>query len=73
MLNCLEICSDGSTDCETVESEGYLRGYIYVFILAQLLHGIGCTPLFTLGLSYLEDSVPKEKASIYLGKEKNHR
>uniref|UniRef100_H2YEM2 Solute carrier organic anion transporter family member n=1 Tax=Ciona savignyi TaxID=51511 RepID=H2YEM2_CIOSA len=41
--------------------------YVYVFIFAQLINGVGCTPLYTLGLAVIEDSVPKESASLYLG------
>uniref|UniRef100_H2YEM1 Solute carrier organic anion transporter family member n=1 Tax=Ciona savignyi TaxID=51511 RepID=H2YEM1_CIOSA len=45
----------------------YLSNYVYVFIFAQLINGVGCTPLYTLGLAVIEDSVPKESASLYLG------
>ena len=37
--------------------------------LGSLLLGFGLTPFFTLGLAYIEDSVSKESASIYLGKD----
>uniref|UniRef100_H2YEL8 Solute carrier organic anion transporter family member n=1 Tax=Ciona savignyi TaxID=51511 RepID=H2YEL8_CIOSA len=43
------------------------NNYVYVFIFAQLINGVGCTPLYTLGLAVIEDSVPKESASLYLG------
>ncbi|XP_078491175.1 solute carrier organic anion transporter family member 4C1-like [Ciona intestinalis] len=58
---------EGSDDCTS--SSSYLSNYVYVFIFAQIIHGIGCTPLYTLGLAVIEDSVPKESASLYLGGE----
>ncbi|NWZ95323.1 SO4C1 protein, partial [Nesospiza acunhae] len=44
-----------------------LRKYLYVFILGQLLLGVGGTPLYTLGTSFIDDSVPKHKSSLYIG------
>ncbi|OWK51513.1 Solute carrier organic anion transporter family member 4C1 [Lonchura striata] len=44
-----------------------LRKYLYVFILGQLLLGIGGTPLYTLGTTFIDDSVPKHKSSLYIG------
>ena len=39
----------------------------YILLLGQVLMGFGATPLFTLGIAYIEDSVAKNKAPIYLG------
>ncbi|NWR99777.1 SO4C1 protein, partial [Motacilla alba] len=44
-----------------------LRKYLYVFILGQLLLGVGGTPLYTLGTAFIDDSVPKHKSSLYIG------
>ncbi|NXA32040.1 SO4C1 protein, partial [Eudromia elegans] len=44
-----------------------LSNYLYVFILAQLLLGVGGTPLYTLGTAFIDDSVPKHKSSLYIG------
>ncbi|KAM7023516.1 solute carrier organic anion transporter family member 4C1 [Acridotheres tristis] len=44
-----------------------LHKYLYVFILGQLLLGVGGTPLYTLGTAFIDDSVPKHKASLYIG------
>ncbi|XP_027752513.1 solute carrier organic anion transporter family member 4C1 [Empidonax traillii] len=41
--------------------------YMYVFILGQLLLGVGGTPLYTLGTAFIDDSVPKHKSSLYIG------
>ncbi|CBY38229.1 unnamed protein product [Oikopleura dioica] len=34
-----------------------------MFIFAQILHGFGCTPLYTIGFSYVEDSTTAENAA----------
>ncbi|XP_072453473.1 solute carrier organic anion transporter family member 4C1-like [Notamacropus eugenii] len=44
-----------------------LSNYLYVFILGQLLLGVGGTPLYTLGTAFIDDSVPTHKSSLYIG------
>ncbi|NWV67250.1 SO4C1 protein, partial [Malurus elegans] len=44
-----------------------LHNYLYVFIVGQLLLGVGGTPLYTLGTAFIDDSVPKHKSSLYIG------
>lgn len=41
---------------------------VAVFVFAQLLHGAGATPLFTLGVTYIDENVSKKMSSVYLGK-----
>uniref|UniRef100_A0A8C8VKP4 Solute carrier organic anion transporter family member n=1 Tax=Pelusios castaneus TaxID=367368 RepID=A0A8C8VKP4_9SAUR len=52
--------------CNT-SNKSSLSNYLYVFILAQLLLGVGGTPLYTLGTAFIDDSVPKHKSSFYIG------
>ncbi|XP_024944939.1 solute carrier organic anion transporter family member 4A1 isoform X6 [Cephus cinctus] len=61
-----EIC-DGSPD--QVELEPYSGVYLVIFLMAQLLHGAGAAPFFTLGVTYLDENVSKKMSSVYLGSE----
>lgn len=42
---------------------------VWLFVLAQLFHGAGAAPLFTLGVTYIDENVSKKMSSIYLGKD----
>ncbi|NXU59238.1 SO4C1 protein, partial [Turnix velox] len=48
-------------------TQSMLPSYLYIFILGQLLLGVGGTPLYTLGTAFIDDSVPKHKSSLYIG------
>ena len=32
-----------------------------------LLIGVGATPVYTLGVAYMDENVPKAKSALYLG------
>ncbi|XP_061874865.1 solute carrier organic anion transporter family member 4C1 [Colius striatus] len=51
----------------SARTKSSLSNYLYVFILGQLLLGVGGTPLYTLGTAFIDDSVPKHKSSLYIG------
>ncbi|KAI6058311.1 Solute carrier organic anion transporter family member 4C1 [Aix galericulata] len=51
----------------SANTKSSLSNYLYVFILGQLLLGVGGTPLYTLGTAFIDDSVPKHKSSLYIG------
>lgn len=38
-----------------------------LLVLGQLLHGVGTTPLYTLGLAYLDENVQPSRAPVYMG------
>ncbi len=44
-----------------------MSDYQYVFILAQLLHGVGAAALVTLGTTLMDESVSKASAPMYIG------
>ncbi|XP_055339492.1 solute carrier organic anion transporter family member 4A1-like [Paramacrobiotus metropolitanus] len=49
------------------ECSSPLENYRYFFIVAQILHGAGAAPLYTLGVSFLDDSVKPKLSSMYVG------
>ena len=56
-----DLCSDDA------KSEN-LRKYYAVFIIAQGLHALGASAIFTLGLTYIDDNSPPGTAAIHTGK-----
>lgn len=44
-----------------------LSSYRLVFMLGQFLHGMGATPLYTLGVTYLDENVKSSHSPIYIG------
>ncbi|XP_045385280.1 solute carrier organic anion transporter family member 4A1 isoform X1 [Lemur catta] len=43
-----------------------LSGYRLVFMLGQFLHGVGATPLYTLGVTYLDENVKSSCSPVYI-------
>ncbi|KAM4609729.1 solute carrier organic anion transporter family member 4A1 [Polymixia lowei] len=61
------ICSANRTSpCHDKEGGG-LSNYRFVFMLGQFLHGVGATPLYTLGVTYLDENVKSNYAPVYIG------
>ena len=63
------------TEIDEVDSETCSAGdnnlnsnYKYVFYLGQFINGLGAAPLYTLAVTYVDDSVATKTASLYLGK-----
>ncbi|XP_072028586.1 solute carrier organic anion transporter family member 4A1-like [Amphiura filiformis] len=62
----------GSLVCVTDESteecvDSSLSNYFYVFILSQVLHGIGVTPLYSIGVTLIDESVTVHQSALYMG------
>ena len=54
--------------CTTDESQGYLKNYIFFLLAGQLFNGYGGTCLLSVGVTYLDQSVPSKTAGFYIGK-----
>ncbi|XP_069808390.1 solute carrier organic anion transporter family member 4A1 isoform X2 [Dendropsophus ebraccatus] len=52
---------------QVAESASSLSNYRFVFMLGQFLHGIGATPLYTLGVTYLDENVKSSYSPVYIG------
>ena len=57
------VCKEGER-----EESGQLSTYLWVFIFARVLQGLGTVPLQTLGVTFLDDVVTKQRFSLYVGK-----
>lgn len=44
-----------------------LSHYMYVLVVAQMLHGAGATPLYTLAVTYLDENLKAKLTPVYLG------
>ncbi|XP_045524058.1 solute carrier organic anion transporter family member 4A1 isoform X1 [Pieris brassicae] len=65
-----DLCSANKTSALVCNDEMTSDGGAWavgIFVLAQLLHGAGATPLFTLGVTYIDENVSKKMSSVYLG------
>ncbi|KAH9424583.1 Solute carrier organic anion transporter member 5A1 [Dermatophagoides pteronyssinus] len=56
---------DDDPNCQ--QESNYHAPQMLVFMLAMVLIGCGGTPIFTLGTTYIDDHVPKESSSMYMG------
>lgn len=45
--------------------------YYWLFIIGQVLHGWGGSTLYTVGITYMDESLPSSTFGLYMG-EANH-
>jgi len=64
----LALCGtgEGDIDCGVEIGAGSLPAYRFVFLLGQLLHGIGSAPLVVLGTAFLDESVDTRDSPLYI-------
>ncbi|GAB1287317.1 Solute carrier organic anion transporter family member 4A1 [Apodemus speciosus] len=60
------MCLTNQSHVECKDSASGLSSYRLVFMLGQLLHGVGATPLYTLGVTYLDENVKSSYSPIYI-------
>ncbi|XP_064420624.1 solute carrier organic anion transporter family member 4A1 [Latimeria chalumnae] len=61
----MDICHTNQTTV-CADSASSLPYYRYVFMVGQFLHGIGATPLYTLGVTYLDENVKSNYSPVYI-------
>lgn len=66
-----QISTDASTEpgecTDFQEGNEHHSNYMWLFFIGQLLHGAGASPLYTLGVTYIDENVSKKMSSVYLG------
>ena len=68
-----DVTGEHNRTCEALVDEGVssnwgLRAYLGVFIVARIMMGIGCEPLFTFGVTFMDDIVARDTFSFYIGR-----
>ena len=56
----------GKDDC-TEEGNGNSLVYYALFILGMVVAGSGCTPMYALGIPYVDENVKAKVAPMYVG------
>lgn len=64
---CYNRTAAGIDPCDETSDEEDLSLYLWVFIAGRVLHGIGAVPLYTVCVTFLDDTVTKETFSFYIG------
>jgi organic anion transporter 4A len=54
-------------NCEEEVQDVSGNSYKYVFMAAQFLHGAGAAPLYTLGVTYIDENIGASSSAFYLG------
>ncbi|CAB3384981.1 Hypothetical predicted protein [Cloeon dipterum] len=62
----LDECDSDNSEKSYGQSGFYVRAFWFFFI-GQLLHGAGASPLYTLGVTYIDENVSKKMSSVYIG------
>lgn len=62
-----DVCSNTSKAGETCGNRANTNMMYLLLIGAQVLLGIGATPVQPLGVSYIDDHVRKKDSSLYIG------
>ncbi|KAL3088825.1 hypothetical protein niasHS_009117 [Heterodera schachtii] len=58
---------DALQACTSPENQPGTFRYVFLFCLAHFMHGVGATPLYTIGVSYIDENVGPLLSSLYIG------
>uniref|UniRef100_A0A8R1EH15 MFS domain-containing protein n=1 Tax=Caenorhabditis japonica TaxID=281687 RepID=A0A8R1EH15_CAEJA len=53
-------------ECTGQPYSSYFNPFFWMFILGQTLHGIGSTPLFSIGTTFMDENVSQKASPVYL-------
>jgi len=60
--------NNSANRCDSEKEISHLSNYRFVMMAAQFLHGCGASPLYTLGITYIDDNTPTKMTSVYIGR-----
>ncbi|CAJ0583430.1 unnamed protein product, partial [Mesorhabditis spiculigera] len=63
---CLANRTVSEQNCQDHSFSSYLNPYFWIFILGQTLHGLGSTPLFSIGTAYIDENVSQKASPMFL-------
>jgi MFS family permease len=58
--------SSSSRSCDSNDS-GAMWYYMAIFVIAQVIHGAGICPLYSLVPAYLDENVEPKQMPVYIG------
>ncbi|XP_074656444.1 solute carrier organic anion transporter family member 4A1-like [Tubulanus polymorphus] len=59
-------CPATASTCNAANEDNSLQNFLFVLILGQLLHGLGGTTLYTVGVVYIDDNVHADSSPLYI-------
>eukprot|EP00057_Strongylocentrotus_purpuratus_P033129 XP_790304.3 PREDICTED: solute carrier organic anion transporter family member 4A1 isoform X1 [Strongylocentrotus purpuratus] len=59
--------SESSCDLMSSSSDDSMMLYYWLFIIGQVLHGWGGSTLYTVGITYMDESLPSSTFGLYMG------
>ena len=59
-------CEAADTE-DTADTAASDNGYKFVFMASQFLHGAGAAPLYTLGVTYIDENIGAASSAAFLG------
>ena len=59
--------ADTEDTADTADTAASDNGYKFVFMASQFLHGAGAAPLYTLGVTYIDENIGAASSAAFLG------